>query len=437
MKHKKTLLTLLVTLLLFSGGSIHAEQESYINPYDLDKLELSSKNYILVDLNSNQVLDSQNPHDTIYPASITKTLTLITAIEMLEGTDLETTNYKIPEEVFIGLDSDASLADLVLGESYSLSSILYSINLPSGADATRAISMYLTATPEGLVENMNSLAQKIGMKDTHFVNTSGLDDLNHVTTVYDLSLLIQYALKNPTFKKIYTTDHYEYYNVENQRYILLNKALKDAQTSGFNYMVGAKSGYTDLSERSLSSIASKDDMNLLFISTNAPYVYNYNYAVEDAIKVYNYIFDNFKPATIPVIDEENAIFQLDIHRGSKNIPVTINNELPILLPNQAEITDLHYQFIPNFDTYEAPIEQDTLLGQIDILYENQLLTVQTLTAQETIKVHWVYQIIDFILMVAPWIIGTLVILIIIVLILRNNYRRKRRKSHMQALNRRY
>lgn len=438
MKHKFLFILLILSFIMIPlnpNTFIYANTENieYTSLISLSSLNLDSSNYILVDLNSGQVLDAKNADEPVYPASITKALTLITAIELLEGTDLKETYYTIPEEVFIGLDPEASVADLVQGESYTINDLLYSIILPSGADATRAISMYLTQDPEGLSTKMNELAKKLGMANSNFENTSGLDDPNHLTTVKDLSLVIQHGLQNETFRKIYTTPRYQYTNEQGTPYVLSNKALLYAVEEDFAYMSGAKSGYTDLSERSLSSIASKGDIDLLFVSTNATYDYDINYSVLDAIKVYNYVFDNYTYQIVPPLEEK--IDTVNITQGSYNVDIILDKEIEVLLPNEATLDQLTYTFIPSQEEFIAPVEKDTLLGSLQIFYEDELIYAEDIKTQDIIEIHWFYIFLEYVIEIGKWIVLALVIALTLLMGYKYNYKRKRKKSRTMAARR--
>ena len=159
----------------------------------IENLNLSSENYILYSINAEQVIASKNEDLRIEAASLNKVLTLITAIDLLGDENLYKT-LVIEPEVFEDISPMASLAGLQIGESYKLIDILYGISLPSGADATRAISYYLTGSVEGLANEMNKKAKEIGMTNTKIINTSGLDAEGQYTTLTDLLTLINYAM---------------------------------------------------------------------------------------------------------------------------------------------------------------------------------------------------------------------------------------------------
>ena len=225
----------------------------------IENLNLSSENYILYSINAEQVIASKNEDLRIEAASLNKVLTLITAIDLLGDENLYKT-LVIEPEVFEDISPEASLAGLQIGESYKLIDILYGISLPSGADATRAISYYLTGSVEGLANEMNKKAKEIGMTNTKIINTSGLDAEGQYTTLTDLLTLINYARKNDLFMNIFQSIYYEFQskdgvNMEFNNFIL-EESLEEFSLHGWR-----KSGYTDNAKFSLMSIAKKIILN--------------------------------------------------------------------------------------------------------------------------------------------------------------------------------
>lgn len=359
-------------------------------------LYLYSSNYILIEAKSGLVLNAQNENKQIHPASITKVLTMITALELLEGQSLMA-EYTLPEEVFTGLHYDASIAGFEIGDTFTLEDIFYAMNLPSGADATRAISMYLTGSPEGLAEEMNKLAQRIGMKDSHFVNTSGLDDENHYSTSHDLALLIQYAIKNSQFMTFYGTTDKVITSKEGRVLELENASLSFMRSHGYSFILGAKSGYTELAQRCLSSVAEKDGLKLIFVSTQAPYEETPMTAALDAMSVYDHVFTNYR--SVKAITAQENLAEVTVHRGSRNITIQSDEDINVILPIDYNPDDLSVSFTPNVDRFEAPLAKDTLLGSIQIRYQEQELFTKTIMNQEEIDIKWTYILLHYTLMI--------------------------------------
>src|SRR5690554_52878 len=370
----KFLFSLLLTTLFIFPNNPDLNQE-------IKNLNLSSENYILYSIDSDQVVASKNEDKRIEAASIQKVLTTITAIELLEGQDL---NSEIVAEpvIFDGISSQASVAELKPNQTYRIIDILHATLLPSGADATRLISYHLTQDPEGLVRYMNQKAQEIGMEDTQIRNTTGLDMDGQYTTLNDLLKLIQYAIKNPTFNQLYSTMDYKFTNGY-ETYEFENQILKEAIDHNVSYIKGAKSGYTTRAGFALSSIAEKDGVSFIFISTKAQVNFVQHTALLDAIKVYDYLFNTYKKETLP-----HSMLNHEIKIKNRINPYTLESrdEISLMVPSNYDSDQLEITYKLNEGILKAPLLKDTLLGSREIRYNDQLLlTTEVITYEDIPK----------------------------------------------------
>lgn len=169
-------------------------------------MNIYSKAAIVKDLKNQKVLASKSPEERIYPASMTKIMTALVAIEEFEDLDK---SIVIPvDEVLALYERGASMAGFKPGESVSVRDLLYGLMLPSGADCCMSLACEIAGDEAGFVQKMNAKAKELGMTNTNFVNASGLHDENHYSTVQDILVLLEYALKNETFYQVFTTRSY-------------------------------------------------------------------------------------------------------------------------------------------------------------------------------------------------------------------------------------
>ncbi len=232
---------------------------------------------IVIDRDTNQVLCEKDADTKLYPASLTKMMTAIIAIENLQDFNQTIT---ITEEMLAGLkEQDASLAGFEVGDSPTIQDVLYGIALPSGADATNAAAFTISGSIESYVELMNEKAQQIGMTNTHFVNTTGLHDENHYSTARDLSKLLQYCLNNETFKTIFSTHTYTTSSLTSSinGITFINSLFKAAETNNYAIpgLIGGKTGFTYPAGHCLAAWEDINDMHLITIVCNSDaYAYN-------------------------------------------------------------------------------------------------------------------------------------------------------------------
>lgn len=167
----------------------------------------------LFDVSGREVLYSKDAFEKMYPASITKVMTALLAIE--KG-DLNA-RVLVPDDAVI-TEQGASLCGIHPGDSLTLEQLLYGLLLPSGNDAAVAIAVHMAGSVDAFADMMNKEAAKLGATGTHFVNPHGLNDPDHYTTAYDLYLIFNEAMKNPVFRKIVGTTAYtaNYVNKNNE-----------------------------------------------------------------------------------------------------------------------------------------------------------------------------------------------------------------------------
>jgi len=363
------------------------------NIIPLEQHGIESQHYILYDRSNKSILSEKNAHEKVHPASITKALTLITAIEMIEDKDFDKI-IKVDPEIFNGLDPIASLAGFEANEEITLRDAFYGLMLPSGADASRIISHYLSGSPEGLNEYMNQKAKEIGMKNSNFVNTSGLDDENHLSTAYDLALLIDYSLNNDLFKEIYESRTYTSSKTKEHpdgiEFVDLN--LEYADKFETPIIKGAKSGYTELAQRSLSSYAQKDKQELIFISIFNPSREDRKGPVDDAIIAYDRAFNDYK--LITAINKNTIFDSLEI-KNANDFDYVLDEDINVYIPKDLDLKDLKVEIKNKPEGLVAPLEAKTALGTLEISYNDKIIHRQPMTNKEEIKIKFTKVLWDF------------------------------------------
>lgn len=247
---------------------------------------------ILIDVEKHTVLAEKDSTKQIYPASLTKMMTAIIAIE-------ETNNLKdtvtLTEEMFTPLYlNHASIAGFSPNEKVRKDDLLYGILLPSGAECCLALATDISGSEKDFIELMNKKAKKIGMKNTHFTNTIGLHDTGHYSTAEDMAVLLSYALENKTFRKVITTKQYTTHaTTEHPDGILLTSttfSYLEGITIPGGDIIGGKTGYTTEAGQCLASLANIGGKEYILVTAGAagdPKTENLH--IQDAITVYSQI----------------------------------------------------------------------------------------------------------------------------------------------------
>ena len=333
-----------------------------INVFALDDPTLYSKNYCLYDLTDDKIIYEKNIQERTNIASLTKIMTTITAIEKINNLDDYVT---ITSEMLSNIKYDASLAGLKIGDKLTYKDLLYASILPSGADATQALAYSLSGSINNFVNDMNTLAKKIGMQSSNFVNVTGLDIDNHYSTVSDLLKMLQYALRNETFKTIYTT----------KSYTLSNGLVVDATVKKYNNLmkldvsriIGSKTGYTNKAGLCISSIFESNNHEFIFISTNAEFIYGNYYNLKDNLNIINFMDKNYNNQTIA----KSTDIIKTIPVNFSNIPkydVHLSKDALTYLPNDYNKDDIKVNY--NGKTSITFLDNNKQIGKVTITYKD-------------------------------------------------------------------
>ena len=250
---------------------------------------ISASSYLVMDMDSGRVMEGSNTNKVSLIASVTKILTAITAIEHGNLEDV----VKIDDSI---LKSYGSGIYVQVGEELTLDDLLYGLMLRSGNDAALAIASYVGDSVDNFVFMMNETAKRIGMKDSYFVNPSGLEENDgsaNKSTVYDMAILTRYAMNNKHYRRIVgTKEIIVKSSYKTYKWINKNKLL-----SSYEYCNGGKTGFTKRAHRTLVTTASKNNMNLIIVTFNDGNDFN------DHKSLYEKYFNNYE--RIKVIDKND------------------------------------------------------------------------------------------------------------------------------------
>ena len=325
---------------------------------------LRSEYVIVKNQNDDRVLYEKSAKEKMYPASMTKLMTALVAMDQI--TNLEE-RVIITEVMIEGLyEANASVAGFEKGESISYQDLLYGLLLPSGADAANAFVFSLCENEESFVQKMNEKAATLGMKETHFMNATGLHDENHYSTASDMLLLLEAAIQNEIIRNVMESKSYD---CESSDLTFTNTITKMANTAGMDASLisGGKTGFTWEAGECLASYARQNGETILMVSAQTHSDSYYPYHIEDALKIYQYLFSQY---------ERKRIYQ----KGDKIVTT------PIAYGKVKEYTFFAKEDISAFiekgeDTistqlslYEpicAPVAMDTVVGTI-LIYQGDV-----------------------------------------------------------------
>lgn len=248
---------------------------SYAQPDTSDLDKITTPYMILMEAESGAVLYERSAYVKAYPASTTKIMTCIVALEKCSNIDAK---YTCGWEAQNGFGSKSSLLGLKYGYIVTIKDMLYGLMLCSGNDCGACLAVATAGTIENFVDLMNQKAAEIGMTGTHYTNPHGLHDDNHYTTAYDMALLMQYALKNEDFREIIKTIEYTVTEangkftktIQTSNKFLYTKEGVDWDQNEYEYAIGGKTGETNTAGYCLVEAAEKDGVTLVAVLMGDP-----------------------------------------------------------------------------------------------------------------------------------------------------------------------
>lgn len=287
---KKVILILICILLCGcnSKPEKHVDLNS-INEFDFSDVsklnfDIHSKEYMIVRLSDFKVLYQDKNDIKIYPASLTKIMTLNAVLHNVS--DLSSRSSFTYEQLIDLINDDASLAGIKVDYEYTIEELLYALILPSGADAAIALSNYFEKNNMNLVEKMNEQLRVLGCNDTNFVNVTGLHDDNHYSTLDDLLKIVMDTLSFEQGRKVLETLHYK---MEDNTF--LKSSLGFIHSTNAK-VLGGKTGYTDESGQSVLVLYKANGRSYLLIVANAegsPRLDQY-WHYEDAMEIMKHLY---------------------------------------------------------------------------------------------------------------------------------------------------
>ncbi len=283
-----------------------AEAEGY---KEISIKDLTTKYGILVNADSNTILAGKNYDKKIYPASLTKVMTLIVAVENIDDLSAK---YKFTSDIIDPLiEENASRAGFEAGESVTYKDLLYSAILVSGADGTSGIANAIAGSEDKFVDMMNAKAEELGLTGTHFENASGLHSKDHYSTCRDIAVIMEYAMQNEECMKILTAENYTTSKTKQHKDGIKLTSIVAGRFNGYyieggGELLGGKTGFTDESGYSLVSIAEKDGVKYICVTVKSKDEWK---SAEDNIAIYEKYLpsdknDNSSSASDSVVSSE-------------------------------------------------------------------------------------------------------------------------------------
>lgn len=337
------------------------------------EIDVKAKSAVLMDASTGEVLFSLNENEKAYPASVTKIMPLLLFMEAIDSGKMALTDTVTASSVAAG--KGGSQIWLKEGETMTVDELLRATAIASANDACTALGEHIAGSEEAFVKMMNERAAELGMKNTHFVNCSGLDDdtTEHLTTAYDIALMSKELLSHERIKT-YTTVWMDSLRDGATQLVNTNKLVRF-----YSGTTGLKTGTTSKAGHCLSASAERDGLHLIAVVLGAS---NSTDRFESAKAMLNWGFANFETVT-PEIDSSsfNAVRVL---KGTvRNIKPEITGVKPLTLKagQKGKIETV----IDLCENVQAPVEENQVLGSVTLKIGDEVISEYNLISQSTVE----------------------------------------------------
>ncbi len=335
----------------------------YVDPSDILP-NVTATSAIVIEASTGHVIYSRNPDLAMYPASTTKMMTLIMALEHggLDEIVTVSANASGTEGSTLWLDPN---------EKIPLNDLLYGMIMASANDASVAIAEHLDGSVVKFAEHMTNRARELGATNTNFTNPHGLPDANHYTTARDLAILASYGLKLPGFEQIVTQQEVSFYWIHDDESKLIRTENKLLWM--YNGCNGIKTGYTESAGRCVVCAAKRNGIQLISVVLDGQYMWN------DSIILLDYGFENISTETI--VEPDKVIKTLPIISGrKKSMRVKTAGEIVVPVFKNDDAYTINYD-IPEVLT--APIVDGESIGKVRVMIDGkEIATTDVVTTAD-------------------------------------------------------
>ena len=406
--------------------------------------ELNGKNIVLADLNTGRVIYEKDQDTVVAPASLTKIMTVLLAVESVErGEHSLDETVTAGEDCRAGLDEESSSAEIVPGEQLTFRDLLYCSMIQSASDACNVLASLIGGSIDNFVAMMNDRAKELGCEITHFDDPNGLSN-NNQTTAYEMFLITQEAISHDYFMvvcniadvTIPATNVHEEREYHNSNALISSQSVYGGNRYLYSGAAGVKTGYTRAAGYCLISTAEREGLHFLAVVMGCDGWLNAHIEdylnFEDTIKLYNWGFADFSYRN--VIDTNTPVYELDVELAQDNAKAVLypQQRLRLLLPRDTTDDDVSLDFNIFQTELTAPVKAGEILGEAVVSVNGEIYgTVNLITREEVDLARSEYmkrQLKDF--FSNRWVIGvTAVVLVVAALYitLQIRYRKAREK----------
>jgi len=372
--------------------------------YALEDPATESKAIVLLDAATGNSIYTKNADERAYPASLTKVMTTLLAVEAIERGEVSPDDtVTCAENIHYDTIEEGSTANIQAGETMTLKNLLYCAMVASANEACNAIAAYISGSIPDFIVLMNDRAEELGCTGTHFANTHGLPNTGHYTTAADFAKIAYEAYRHKLFMEICNTvkTTVPATNMSAERKLgntngLINPNSQMYSGYIYEYAAGIKTGHTDDAGYCLASTAHKDGIDLLCVVMGGKAMESADgtkySSFTDTIGVYNWAFANYSYREILKLTD--LVEEVPVSMGSNGSFVTVHpkDTVRVLIPNDDNLENFE-QIITIYSERDgqelvAPVEAYEVLGEIQIVRDGVVCGSSYLVASSTIELSY-------------------------------------------------
>ncbi|MCL2842288.1 MAG: D-alanyl-D-alanine carboxypeptidase [Oscillospiraceae bacterium] len=403
---------------------------------------------LVADMESGDILYASNEHTPVHPASTTKIMTALLAVEALDRGEVAIHDILTTSETALyDMVPAGSSIELEVGEEMSFESLLYAAMLVSANDASNVIAEHLGGTIDGFVRMMNERAYELGAVNTTFRNPHGLTEDGHITTAYDMFRISEFANRNPRFVELYSQQERPHAatNMRPAGFFRSTNFMTDPESP--HYFPGAdgiKTGFTSAAGFALVSTATRGDVSLMAVVMGVPAEdeYERTHFTESAL-VYDWAFATFSYEELLSVTYEAIRIPVEFGEGTESVGLRPLDSITALVRTGTVLEDSLIKEITIFndeanDPLVAPINRGEALGEMVLHFEDRTFGPIPLVAAENVSLsraaYMENELMDT--LSNPWVLGVagvlaLLLLLYIAYVIRYSIiKRRRRKARM-------
>ena len=334
----------------------------------------NAKSAILIEASTGEILYQKNANERLAPASMTKIMSLILIMENIENGNLKWNDIVVVSknassmggsQIFLETNEMMTVEDLVKG-----------ICIASGNDATVALAEKIAGTEKAFVKLMNDKAKNLGLKNTNFVNATGLDAEGHYSSAYDMSIMARELVRHE--KILEFSSIYEDYLRKNtaKKFWLVNT---NRLVKFYSYIDGLKTGYTGNAGYCLTATGMKNDMRLISVVMGEE---NTDNRTTDTLAMLDYGFNMY--SIDKVVNKDKSLGNVRVNLGDiENVDIMLEEDITILNNNQKGKKNITYEI--NTNNINAPVKKGDVVGKIDVYEEGRYLYSRDITVMNDIE----------------------------------------------------